>query len=177
MRTCSRFWVAQPQPNYCEPATNFGLRGDNRTIANLRKILGCVRLDNFAIASSRSRIYPQLLSCQTTKPPRVCYCVTSDLFAMKRCFRYQESSWYQRQIQPTRGPKTDDSAISPNAAWSACNFIVGTLPQPDYCDTDFGLQSFRLANHSNCTSAKLRQILGCAARAKLLRTCEKFWIA
>jgi len=27
----------------------------------------------------------------------------------------------QRQIQPTRGPKTNNSAKSPNAAWSAWN--------------------------------------------------------
>jgi len=33
---------------------------------------------------------------QTAKPPRICYCVASDLFAMKRCFRYQEFRWYQR---------------------------------------------------------------------------------
>jgi hypothetical protein len=44
-----------------------------------------------------------------------------------RRFRYEanhfnlETAQRQRQIQPTCGPKTNDSAISPNAAWSACN--------------------------------------------------------
>ena len=28
-------------------------------------------------------------------------------------------------------------------------FTVGTLPKPNYCDTDFGLQSFLFAAHNN----------------------------
>ena len=88
--------------HYCELAKDFGLRDDNRTIANPRKILSCV-------------FY------QANKPPQVRYCAASDKFAMKRRFRLQEFSWLQRLIQPTRGPKTNDSAISPNAAWSAWN--------------------------------------------------------
>ena len=41
LRTCESFWAARRQPNYCELAKGFGLRGDNRTIANLRQILIC----------------------------------------------------------------------------------------------------------------------------------------
>ena len=45
--------------NYCQPATNFGLRDDNQTIANLRKLLS-------------SAVYP------ANKPPQVRYCAASD---------------------------------------------------------------------------------------------------
>ena len=48
----------------------------------------------------------------------------------------------QRLIQPTRGPKTNDSAKPTNAAWSACNLQLEPCRNPTYCDTDFELQSF-----------------------------------
>jgi len=71
--------------------------------------------------------------------------------------------------------------------------FVGTLPQANYCDTDFGLQSFRLYGNNNCTIfelaadfglrshnrtiANLRKILDCVTTTELLQTCERFWVA
>ena len=105
----------RPQLFNCRIPTTFGLHSHPRPIAKL-SCQSCARRVVCAIASE-----PKLLCCRATKPPRVCYCAARDLFGMKRRFRSKDLSWAQRQIQPTRGPKTNDSAISPNAAWSACN--------------------------------------------------------
>ena len=113
----SRAWWTARARNQCNCRipTTFELHSHPRPIAKLSRQSSTHRAV-CAIAS-----VPRLLSCSATKPPRVRYCPARDLFTMKRRFRSKESSWLQRQIQPTRGPKTNDSAISPNAAWSACN--------------------------------------------------------
>ena len=144
LRTCDKFWAARPQLNYCELATDFGLRDDNRTIANLRKILDCATtielFANFRQISGCAATTKLLQTCKrfwiaellefratTTFELLSQQTAGSFLLLGAQLVHYKTTLspsrfWCaQRQIQPTCGPETNDSAIAPNAAWSAWN--------------------------------------------------------
>ena len=119
-------------------------------------------------AACESTGTPQLWGCSTTKPPRVCYCVASDLFAIKRGFRQQELAGSNAKFSrhAARKPMIARYRRMPRGrpAMTSCSLAQTELLRHRFWAAELlicGRRSFAIAN--------LREILDCAAATELLQ--------